>query len=313
MAYEIKPYPELSWSKSRDRLFNECLFAYYHHYYQSHNGWDQSASHDQWTSYRLKQLTNLYKLFGEALHTMAQSALTQWKLDRQLPSEDVLNNGIRTILNQGFRQSLNREEWEIRPKANIMLSEIYYEGQLDPAVTKRMNERRPTCVHHFLNSKTLQELRSRTDIEFLEIEELQSYPVKDTKTYVKMDLLYRIRNGEDYTYIIVDWKTGQEDDEDREQLYIYAHYLVNRYKIPVAQIQIRCEYLLSGACRVHEVSQEDLQYIEGFISGSMTRMKDLCEEPRVNKPRDLLAFTPNPSRLCRFCNYRQVCPYEYEG
>ena len=34
---------ELSWSFSRDKIFNECKRAYYYYYYASWGGWEDGA------------------------------------------------------------------------------------------------------------------------------------------------------------------------------------------------------------------------------------------------------------------------------
>ena len=44
MAFEIRAYPDFSWSQSRRSTFRECPRKYFWHYYGSHNGWLDEAS-----------------------------------------------------------------------------------------------------------------------------------------------------------------------------------------------------------------------------------------------------------------------------
>lgn len=103
MAYEIKPYPEWSYSQTRDQLFHECLRKYYYYYYGSHNGWlIESASPEQITAYRLKQLTNLYLHLGGSVHMICENLITHWLHKKSIPSYEALNNHLRTTLNQAY-------------------------------------------------------------------------------------------------------------------------------------------------------------------------------------------------------------------
>lgn len=53
MAFEIRPYPEFSWSISRARLLRQCPRAYFYHYYLKHNGWLRDAPEQARLAYRL--------------------------------------------------------------------------------------------------------------------------------------------------------------------------------------------------------------------------------------------------------------------
>ena len=75
MAFEIRAYPDFSWSQSRRSTFRECPRKYYWHYYGSHNGWLDEATAEARQAWRLKKITNLYMVLGTIVHELAAEAV----------------------------------------------------------------------------------------------------------------------------------------------------------------------------------------------------------------------------------------------
>lgn len=304
MAFEIKPYPEWSYSQSRNQLFQECLRKYYYYYYASHNGWlVQSATAEQIQAYRLKQITNLFLVFGETIHRMGESVVHQWEEKKVIPVAEALNNGVRSILNQAYRQSLNKQQWIERPKQSYMLAEIYYDGGISQQKVELIKNRQQQCIDHFLTSKSLLEMVQQSSIEILEVERLNSIIIHETKVYVKIDLLYR--QGD--KIVIVDWKTGKEDDF-KDQLTLYAYYVKDKYRVPLERIEIRTEYLLSGECVTERVMEEEIRRLLESIQDNLENMKLLLDDDYWNRPKEIRFFTPQPAHSkCANCQFQEIC------
>ncbi|PWK08388.1 PD-(D/E)XK nuclease family protein [Tumebacillus permanentifrigoris] len=302
--FQITPYPEWSWSHSRDHLFQECPRRYFYHYYGSHNGWLRDATEEQRTTYRLKQMANLYLIFGDALHQLADMYIRQWQAKGHLFSFTELYDKLRNLMNQAVLESKNVPQWAEAPKKRKMLVEMYYYQQLPKKIVESIKERMDTCLQNLLDSESLREITTDPRVEILEMEKLNTIYVRGEKVYVKLDILYRI--GE--RYIIADWKTGQEDDSIEEQLYLYAYYLTRELGVPLEQIEIRTEYLLPGTCKKTTVTAANIEQIEEKIVASTTEMKSYLQNPVQNQPLSILDFqgAAHP-RSCRFCNYRQLC------
>ncbi|MBL0388371.1 PD-(D/E)XK nuclease family protein [Tumebacillus sp. ITR2] len=304
MAFQITPYPEWSWSHSRDHLFQECPRRYYYHYYGSHNGWLRDASEEQREAYRLKQMANLFLIFGDALHQVADMYIRQWQSKSHLFSYTELHTKVRNMMNQAVLESKNVEQWMEAPKKRKMLVEWYYYNQLPKRIVEMIKERMETCLTNLLDSESLQEITTDPRVEILEMEKLNTIYVRGEKVYVKLDVLYRIGDR----YIIADWKTGQEDDSIEEQLYLYAYYLHRELAVPLEQIEIRTEYLLPGECKKTYVTQANLEQVEEKIISSTTEMKSYLQDPVQNQPLARLDFEgAASSRSCMYCNYRQLC------
>ncbi len=307
MAFEIKPYPEWSWSQSRDGLFQECRRKYYYHYYQSHNGWLRDSEQPARVAYRLKQLTNLYLLLGDGVHQMAESAVKAIKNQKSLPTEEQSQTAIRNHLNQAYKDSKRRSQWELSPKKLTMLHELYYSGQLPETRVEQIKERMTTAVKQFLSCHSVKELQavSGHPVEIVEVEELNTFDVAGNKVYVKLDVLYKRQDG---TYVIVDWKTGLESDKNDKQLLLYALFLKNKYGISYDEIEIRVEYLLSGECKVVPIDLEALAEIKQQVIDSTEAMKKGLADPSANKPLPMNAFPAQPApHKCGFCNYQELC------
>ena len=84
-----RPYPEFSWSHSRDRSLAECARAYFWRYYGSHNGWLPDAPEEASVAYALKQLTTFPMILGTAIHACARDCALAVRQGAPRPSFDV--------------------------------------------------------------------------------------------------------------------------------------------------------------------------------------------------------------------------------
>ncbi|MEB3101908.1 PD-(D/E)XK nuclease family protein [Ferviditalea candida] len=305
MAFTIKPYPEWSWSQSRDGLFRECIRKYYYYYYASHNGWLRDSDPESQAAYRLKQISNLYLLLGDAVHQMAESALKSWRDCGSLTEKSEMILGIRSRLNQAYKDSLQVKQWKAAPKKLAMLHEMYYGGGLSPQRVGQIKERIEACVDGFLSSRSLVELQGVDGIEIKEIEELNQFYISGEKIHVKLDMLYQKADG---TWIIADWKTGLESDKNEQQMLLYALFLHDQYKVPYDRIEIRLEYLLSRECVTPKIAIEEVERIEAEVMDSIRQMKAYLEDPVRNIPLPKEAFPPNPGKkTCSSCSFLEIC------
>ncbi|WP_315794749.1 PD-(D/E)XK nuclease family protein [Paenibacillus sp. BIC5C1] len=297
-------YPQWSYSQSRASMFDECLRKYYYHYYGAHNGWKaESADEMQVRLYRLKQLSNLYLVFGDLAHRMCESAVRSREEGKDKPREHFLEQTMRKLLNQAYVESMDQDQWRLDPKNRVMLSEMYYGDDTLSDRIATIKERASACVGNLYQTLTWEDL-SRASTDILEIEKWDTMMLHDTRVYVKMDLLYRRSNG---NIVIVDWKTGKEDDFS-DQLMLYASYVREHYRVPLEQIELRVEYLLTGTHREFTATEEDILKVEENVGRYIAEMRSCVDDEYYNRPKDVSYFTPMPSRrACRDCNFREVC------
>ena len=65
----------LTWSVSRDRLFNDCRRAYYYHYYLAWGGWDFAAPELSRKAYLLKNIQGIDAWIGDSVHKVIKRVL----------------------------------------------------------------------------------------------------------------------------------------------------------------------------------------------------------------------------------------------
>ncbi|MFD2670003.1 PD-(D/E)XK nuclease family protein [Marinicrinis sediminis] len=300
----MSQHPPWSYSQSRAQTFDECLRKYYYHYYASHSGWKKDATDAQRTAYRLKQMTNLYLVFGEAVHQMCESVIRQYLKGHEAPRIEYVQHVIRQLLRKAYEESHQIERWIASPKHNTMLSELYYDGEIPPERRDSIRTRLAACTQNFFQSKTWQDMTHQPRSKVREIEKWDTFQLHETNVYVKMDMLYTI--GEDQ-WIIVDWKTGNEDQFD-DQLLLYAMYVHETYEVPLSQIRCRVEYLSSGTSRELQPSADQLTRLSAKIEHDLQEMKTCLMDPALNIPRPITFFTPSPRPgRCKGCHFREIC------
>ncbi|WP_328701166.1 PD-(D/E)XK nuclease family protein [Aquibacillus kalidii] len=306
--FEVRTYPEFSWSLSRHKTLLNCTRKYYYDYYASHNGWLYDSSALAKDAYRLKKLTTLEMFFGQALHNIIHNVIKNYLSSGTIPTEKELIDKLRYLLNLAFIDSTQRKTfWTAKPKHYTMFHEIYYGGSLPPEKVKDIQNRLAVCVTNFLKSKTFQDLTSSKQMRFIESERFRTMDLDGTKVFIVMDFVYRdIDNGK---WIIVDWKTGKESDDDKSQLALYALYLQKAYKVQsLDEIEIRNEYLLTGTNRSHSLTKQDLDRVQELSGMSVQEMLRFLEDDEKNKPLALQAFPKNEHpKKCSRCNFSELC------
>lgn len=310
MAYVHRDYPEFSWSSGRFKMLENCNRRYYFNYYASHNGWLWNADKLQQESYLLKKLTNKYTLSGDIVHEKIKESIDSIIVNkyREL-SPDIADEYIKKALEEfNMHVTLSKEygsKWTTKIKNFKMLQEFYYNESFDGTQKEYITDNIHKCLNNFFSSKTLKELNTN-NIEILENDEkeLSSFNCSGIKVYAKLDLLYKMNNK----YMIVDWKTGKEDEADYLQLLIYAKYVAIKYNVDINDIVCRVEYLKTNTYKEYSFTQEDIEQSNYFILGTVSTMLELLEDAELNKAKPIDNFSKcSDSEKCQNCNFKKLC------
>ncbi|WP_154696331.1 PD-(D/E)XK nuclease family protein [Bacillus cereus] len=310
--FEIKKFPEFSWSFSRHKTLMDCSRKYGYEYYIAHNGWlSYGVDPLSKQAYRLKKLLNLPILFGQITHEIADSMVKEYLKSRYIPVENELIEKGRLMLRNAFIHSRDKKElWYDKPNKYKMFFEMYYDGNLEKEKAKEYRERLDIVFPNLLKSKAFQDITIRHNtMRFNQSEEFRFMVIDDVKIFVVMDLLYRdIKEGK---WIIVDWKTGRESDDDRNQLALYAYYLMQQFNIGVEEIEIRNEYLLKGTQKSYTLSNTDINSMLERMKSSILYMKRYQLDILTNEPIALEEFEQTDHlKYCKSCNYKEMCNRE---
>lgn len=309
-GYVRREYPQWSWSFSRHQTLVGCPRRYYYNYYGSHNGWESTASAEAALAYRLKKLTNLYLVLGDALHKSAHQMVERVMEGRTLPDADVIEEEIRRHLRRVWKSS--RDDGDLfvrRPNRVDMLQEFYYQMEVSDATLARINER-ITQVSRALVASTIWEELSRGGGTLVSAEQFDTFTIDETPVFAVPDLLYRTADG---TWRIVDWKTGEEVEDNRDQVALYALYVHNKHSVPAEKIEARLEYLSLQTFTEMRFTQDDLTDVESRARENIETMRELLIDAAENIPKSKENFTLTEERgLCPWCNFYELCQKELE-
>jgi len=304
--YVNRDYPEFSWSNSRHKTFLECTRKYYHQYYESHNGWEYEAPEENKAAYRLKNIKNIPILLGDEIHKVIDRQLKNFLNGKSLFTENDMIALVTKGLNKAYLDSTRfRMHWLQKPKRYQMLHEIYYGNGLSPDEISSAKTKLQLCVNNFFRSKTYQDILNKLEMHVLHSEDFQTFEVNGVDVFVVLDFVYKdVSQGK---WIVVDWKTGKESEEDRKQLALYALFLSQKHDIPIEDIVLRNEYLLTGKSQEYQLTQFEINSAQVLMNESIYHMLGYLENPARNKPLSIDQFEKNSSNKCQRCNFKEKC------
>lgn len=306
--FEVKPYPEFSWSFSRHKTLMTCAKKYGYDYYAGHNGWLYEADESVKHVYRLKKLKNVPIAFGQIVHELAERAVRMFLAHGHQVTESELIEEARNMMNEAYVDSRDRkQQWMQKPARFHMLYDMYYTGELNRMEAEEYRRRLPIVFQHLLASRSYRDITERPQtMHFEQAEEFRFMTVDGVKIFVVMDLLYRdLDTGK---WVIVDWKTGKEADDDRSQLALYAYYIMQKYGAGVDEIEIRNEYVLTGVQKTYQLSEADIDLMLQKMKQSIHVMRRYQLDMISNEPVDLDELPrTEQERRCETCNYKEIC------
>ena len=218
-------------------------------------------------------------------------------------------NRARGQLNAAFIDSTrNRDLWAQKPNKFYMMQEVYYDGKLEQAMVADYKERLQTIFENFLQSETFQQITSsEASLRIGEPEQFRSMQIEETQVFVVMDFHYFDEIAD--KWIIIDWKTGGESDDDRQQLALYAYYVQEKYRVPLENIEVYNEYLKTGQRKKYVLTHFDTENIMHTFQRSVLEMKKY--QKRIFSRMSQLDFEDfeqtSEEWQCLRCNYKELC------
>ena len=307
MAFEIRPYPDFSWSQSRRSTFRECPRKYFWYYYGSHNGWLDEAAEEARRAWRLKKITNLHMVLGTIVHGLAADAILRVRGGGATPdAADLIEEG-RGRLNRAWLMSQQREEWERRPGQVTMMMEFYRGSGPSRDLIETIRDKLYSCLRHLVSSESFREAVEAPTVEVKEVDRLDYIELDGVKVYAQPDLLYRLGDA----WRIVDWKTGDRHASHAPQLRTYAVYLQERGDLPKGPVIGRLEYLGTGDATSIPISDRDCAEERRTMADSVAAMRTYLADPIRNEalPRERFPLRED-TRYCPRCPFFELCEGE---
>ncbi len=299
---------ELTWSVSRDGLFRQCRRAYYYQYYGSWGGWESDASARTRQLYILKNLTSLPMWAGSIVHDTIAQALKRHAQTNEGVAAGALLARARMMLRQGWIEAVGRE-WQKSPKKTNLFELYYGNGKnLPEAATEEVKDKVYGCLQAFADSATLREILATPYLNWKPVDTLASFQLEGLKVWVAVDFAYTDPENQ---LRIIDWKTGGEQRESLEvQLACYALYASEEWYTPLDKVRLLGVFLKDNA-RVSEypVHADTLVNARSYILESSAAMRGLLRNPAANVAAEEDFPCCENERVCRRCNFREVCPF----
>lgn len=325
MTFEIRPYPEFSWSISRQRKLDQCPRAYFYQYYLGWNGWLDEAPTEARVAYRLGKLTSLDALLGQQIDVRARELETDARAGRDLPAAEDLELRTRGALRQAWTRSRNgRVAFEQRPSKVTMLRSLYM-GQDTRPETDRLNQKAGPSMQGLLAVSHWERLRACGGEGRVEVPDFAHFRWGDVKVFAAPDLAY-VHDG---VLHVIDWKTGREDDTQATQVLLQMWWALKTYPelahaAAEGSLEVRgcLEYVTAGAtqpveppapavspdCGATPATLDDFrEACAGTVHAGVERMRALLADPDKNVALPITAFERSESGLCRMCNFAPVC------
>ena len=291
---------EFSWSKSRHEKLAECARQYFFHYYGSWGGWERNASPETKELYTLKKLTARPAWAGSTVHDTIARALTLIRDGHPGDERDLLDR-TRARMRAEFRES---REKAYRQRKAFGLVEHEYDEAIPDEVWRANWEFVEGCIRAFLASRWVSIASDLPPERWLPIDELGSFAFEGTKIFAAPDFAFRTaKEG----VVLVDWKTGQRRESDREQLRGYAMYARDTWGVPLDRIECRVVYLPSMEEVEVRVGEAEVAGFSERMRGSIDHMRSLLDDP-ANNVATLGNFPPTDDvQACARCVFRGPC------
>lgn len=306
----LGPYPDFAWSHTRQRTLDRCPRRYYYRVYGSWQGWDDEAPSEARTAYRLKQLTSLHRAFGTSVHRRAYELVEAARSGREPPPDEVLRERTRSELGRLYRA--DRASFEDEPRDRPMLQASYYRDGPDEEDLEKLRLKLDRCLPNLRSLDLWRRIRERDDyVVHAEDPDGEFTPpeleVDGVGVFARPDLVVRDLESDELT--VVEWKTGEPREEDREQVSAYGLWV--RETMDEAPGRALVHYLLDGTARELELGERQLEAATGRIAEGLEEMRAYVEDPSVNRPRPKDAFPMTDDRwACYRCSYLELCEDE---
>jgi hypothetical protein len=310
VTFEVRPYPEFSWSISRQRKLDQCPRGYFYAYYLGWNGWLDDAPTEARVAYRLGKLTSLDALLGQQIDVRARELEAAARSGAVLPEADELETRTREALRQLWTRSRNgRAAFEARPNRVTMLRSLYMDQDTQPE-TDRLNQKAGPSMRGLLATSHWERLQACGEAGRVEVPDFASFAFDGVKVFAAPDLTYTHEG----VLHVIDWKTGRADDTQPMQVLLQMWWALETYPelaraAADGSLEIRgyLEFVAAGGTRPVAAVADFRERAAECVHAGVAQMRALLADPERNIPLAMAAFERRESALCRTCSFGPIC------
>lgn len=299
---------KLTWSFSRDRLFNDCRRAYYYQYYASWGGWESGADEFTRKAYILKNARNIDAWIGDIVHQIIKWVLESkiskplgiFEKGREVSYEEARAKA-KGLLTRTWEQSRG-QKWKENVKRNLNLIEHYYNREPDREILTLKLQKVTKSLRNFYETGLFKKFCAAGPENFLRLDELDSFDFEGIKVFAMPD--FALKNDK---YILYDWKTGKPSDKDVLQLSCYALYAVKKWGVEAERIELVPVYLTENIIAPVPAESINIDEVQNYIRSSIGKMKEVLTNVEKNKINVENCPKTEDTWRCKNCKFQEIC------
>jgi hypothetical protein len=295
---------ELSWSLSKNKMFEQCPRRYYYHYHFAPQAkYCSDASEDLRLAGEMRCIKSLDMWVGEIVH-----GAIQWTLELincgKAPSEKDIRSEVKRRLSEGWKASKNRLWRTCQEDIYPNLFEHYYKIPVNESTINRLKDKAYTSTSNFIKSDVFNHIGNAPQDRWLPIERYAAFRLKELLMYVKFD--FAMREGKQL--VVYDWKTGKPSEDTIHQLMCYAAYTADKWQVPYENVKVCAVHLYPELELIEQpVTLEGIDKLYTYVKRGFDAMIKCLRDPQRNIA--VMEDFPMTENLlhCAYCNFKGIC------
>ena len=281
--------PKLGWSVSRYSLFETCKRQYYYTYYAKYD-----PDYPTRKILGLKNLTSIPLEIGNIVHDINKTLLERLQITSRAIDRDRF-----------FDYARKKTQDYVAAKT---FQEVHY-GRMQAVVADDIFGKIHLSLENVLNSDRLGWIQKRAVLKkeewLIEPPGYGEARIDGMKAYCKVDFLFPVEDR----LFIMDWKTGKPDPQKHQKQMIgYTSWACCHFDREPDKITPIIAYLHPAYKEIQlDVNTSDIQAFARRVRKETAEMNKFCENVEKNIPKNKEIFKPAKSRLCDYCNFRELC------
>lgn len=293
---------EAQWSESRVKMLRECRRKYYLNYFQSWNGWLNSAPLEKKMAYTLKKMSSIPMWTGSVIHDSIEAGL-RIKRSGGTPKLQDMEDAAIQALRKGWIDS-TQKRWEACPSKALNLFEHYYKVEVPQEKVDGIKLKVLRCLRNLWKSEIWSQIMGLGTQDLVALEEFQSFTMKTgERVSVKIDCGFK----KSPLVKLLDWKTGKASAGVIDQLVTYGMYALKMGWVKrLDDLRIVPVYLdTENGVRSEELSVT-MEMCARQASIIQQEYPLLMEADNLQGDINRFPVTDN-QHACKFCNFKGIC------
>ena len=292
--------PSFSWSKSRLWYWGNCKRQYYFNYIGYWNGWLLKAPKRVRQIYFCKNLSPLDTTVGVIVHSVLKDFWTAVANGMDEIDIDYLRMKADKLWKQHVQNTLTKEYRNAKRTPAILEIAL---GSITDAQLLKANTQIKDCLDNFMSiyNNRMSRIVTVDTVKFIDDFESGFFDTLTTpplRVYSVVDLAF---SSED-ELVIVDWKTGNSEQDYSIQLKTYGLWGHFKLKYELDKIHYWTVNLISNTVKTQQFSLEEYAELGDLIESSAKEMDSV-----QIKSEDFFKMEPGLDK-CKRCAFMEVCP-----